>query len=204
MARLGDKSKLLQILAETPIVSFACKKIGLDRTTYYRWRKDDKDFRDQTDAILEIGRQNINDMAESAVIKGIKNENARLIIFWLQYNNPRYKPVRTTYVDPVTHPHKLESGETCRVCGYKEPNIEKYRGRKKQKISKEDLVHELSKRIKELGTKERTSEEVRHIINDFFDQFYDVKDKLKIDGAKEVADNLQKLLDRKKIRRNKR
>lgn len=170
MARLGDKSKLLELLAETPIVSFACKKVGLDRTTYYRWYKDDIDFRNQADNILSIGRIKINDMAESVIIKKINADDTRCSIFWLEHNEPRYKPVRTTYMDPITHKHELTPGEICRACGFREPPIEEYIKNKEKLMDNETLARELRQRLKIVGNKKKNEGEIMRIIEDFIKQ----------------------------------
>lgn len=170
MARLGDKSKLLELLAETPIVSFACKKLGLDRTTYYRWYKDDIDFRNQADHILSIGRMRVNDMAESVIIKKINADDTRCSIFWLEHNEPRYKPVRTTYIDPLDHRHELAPGETCRTCGFREPPIEEYIKNKEKLMDNETLARELRQRLRSVGNKKKNEGEIMRIINDFIKQ----------------------------------
>ncbi len=170
MARFNDKSKLIQLLAETPVVSFVCKKIGLDRTTYYRWYKDDRSFREKVDRIMTIGRMNINDMAEASIIQKIHNGNMRANIFWLQHNHPIYKPVKTTYVDPISpHAHELAPGEICRSCGYREPEVEEYKGIKKHKrsLTNEELSKELYKRVKTISTRKQSETELRKIIDDF-------------------------------------
>jgi len=146
MSRWHDKTKLLQILSETPIVTLACKKVGLNPCTYYRWYKSDRSFRAQADEILSIGRMHVSDMAEGSIIKEIKNGNMRANIFWLQHNNPRYKPVRTTYVDPINpHAHELKPGETCRSCGYMEPVVEEYKKKKHKQMTNEQLSKETLK-----------------------------------------------------------
>jgi hypothetical protein len=122
MSRVHDKSKLLQVLSETPLVSLACKKSGLSRATFYRWMKDDKSFRDSVNDIVEIGRKNINDLAESSLIKEIQKGNMNAIRLWLQHNDSRYIPRRTVYVPPPSHFHRLNVGEVCDVCGHKEPD----------------------------------------------------------------------------------
>src|SRR5574343_541408 len=101
MSKLHEKSKLLQVLSETPLVSLACKKTGIARATFYRWYKDDKGFRDSVLQIVDIGRKNINDLAESMLFKEMQKGNMNAIRFWLQYNDPRYRPVRTKYVEPI-------------------------------------------------------------------------------------------------------
>jgi hypothetical protein len=191
MARLSDKSKLLELLAETPIVSFACKKIGLDRSTYYRWYKDNKDFRDQADRILGIGRIRINDMAESVIIKKINADDVRSSIFWLEHNEPRYKPVRTTYVDPINHKHELTPGEVCNSCGYIEPDIEEYK-KSDGKMSSEVLVRHLIERLRVKDTgKKRNEKEIRKIVQDFVEE-NNLKIEVEMFIAKRTAEEAMK------------
>ena len=121
MSKTYEKSKFIEYLRETPLVSFACKKVGISRATFYRWNNGDKEFRDQIQKVLRQGRENVNDLAEATLIKMIKSENFNATRFWLQNNNKRYVPVRTTYVEPQ-HDHRgLKAGETCTYCGTSKP-----------------------------------------------------------------------------------
>jgi len=127
MSKIYEKSKFVEYLRETPLVSFACKKTGIARATYYRWYKDDREFREHIQKVLRQGRANINDLAEATLIKMIKGENFNATRFWLQHNNSRYVPVRTTYVEPITHSHvSLKPGETCTYCGTKKKELVSY------------------------------------------------------------------------------
>ena len=118
MSKIYEKSKFIEYLRETPLVSFACKKTGIARATYYRWYKDNREFREQVQEVLRHGRENVNDLAEATLIKMIKNENFNATRFWLQHNKKQYVPVRTVYVPPPKHDHlELRPGETCTYCG---------------------------------------------------------------------------------------
>lgn len=122
MSKIYEKSKFIEYLRETPLVSFACKKVGIARATYYRWFKDDRAFREQIQEVLHHGRENINDLAEATLIKMIKNENFNATRFWLQHNKKQYVPVRTHYLPPPAHTHlELKPGETCSYCGTNKP-----------------------------------------------------------------------------------
>jgi hypothetical protein len=121
MSKTYEKSKFIEYLRETPLVSFACKKVGLSRATYYRWVNGDKEFRDQVQKVLRQGRDNINDLAEATLIKMIKSENFNATRFWLQNNNKRYVPIRTTYVEPQHDHQELKPGERCTYCGTSKP-----------------------------------------------------------------------------------
>lgn len=87
----SDKKRLLALLEKTPIVEAACKKAGLPRSTYYRWRKDDEAFADLCDETIETSIGRINDLAESQLINAIKNQNMTAITFWLKHHHGKYR-----------------------------------------------------------------------------------------------------------------
>ena len=87
----ADKKRLLAKLEKTPIIEAACKAVGLPRSTYYRWRKDDPEFADQCDETIELSVGRINDLAESQLINAIKNQNMSAITFWLKHHHRSYR-----------------------------------------------------------------------------------------------------------------
>ncbi len=86
----AQKAELLEKLRETPVVEVACRKIGIARSTYYRWRKDSEEFTAIADGVIHEGKLFINDMAESQLISEIKEKNMTAIIFWLKHNHPSF------------------------------------------------------------------------------------------------------------------
>lgn len=89
--QLIDKAKLLEHLNRTPVVEIACKRMGIARSTYYRWRKDDEDFALSSDEAIEQSTAMVNDMAESQLISAIKEKNMTAIIFWLKHHHRAYR-----------------------------------------------------------------------------------------------------------------
>ncbi len=89
----NDKAKeaLLEQLRKTPIVQIACEKLGINRTTLYRWRAESKDFAKSVDEALLEGRLLVNDLAESQLIGAIKDRNITAILAWLKHNHSTYK-----------------------------------------------------------------------------------------------------------------
>lgn len=61
-------------------ISMACDRAGIARATYYNWMAEDKEFNIQ---VRDTEERNL-DFAESQLLKGIKNENATLLIFYLK------------------------------------------------------------------------------------------------------------------------
>lgn len=83
--------KLVTELERTGIPLTACSKVGVSRSTYYRWRQEDVVFKLQTDEAIQIGRENITDLAESKLVKNIGDGNQRAIEFQLRHNDSRYR-----------------------------------------------------------------------------------------------------------------
>lgn len=104
MARLNDeKSKLIQILEEAPFISYACKKVGLGRATFYRWIQGDFSFRRDVERAMRKGRLQCNEVAELGLMKNIKNGTMDAIKFYLTHNDKRYTPKRSIFVsDPMS------------------------------------------------------------------------------------------------------
>jgi len=84
------KELLLEKLKETPIVEIVCKKTGISRATYYRWRKENQKFANKADDALMEGVNLINDMAESQLMAAIREKNMTGIIFWLKNRHSAY------------------------------------------------------------------------------------------------------------------
>jgi hypothetical protein len=87
-----DKELLLEQLKKTPIIQIACEKTGVGRSTYYRWRQEDKKFCTQADEAISDGISLINDMAESQLLGAIRDGNMTGIIFWLKNHHRDYEP----------------------------------------------------------------------------------------------------------------
>lgn len=86
------KQELINQLKVTPVIEVACKKVGIGRATFYRWKKSDPKFADDAELALQDGSQLVNDMAESQLITSIKNGNMTGIIFWLKNHHKQYSP----------------------------------------------------------------------------------------------------------------
>src|ERR1700722_17027156 len=84
------KGEFLEALRELPIIQYACKKGGIGRTTYYRWRKEDSAFAQECAQALEHGRELIADMSELQIIQLMKERHYSASVFLLKHNSPRY------------------------------------------------------------------------------------------------------------------
>jgi hypothetical protein len=75
------KKEVLNALEKSfGIVTTACKTVGVSRTQFYQWLKDDQEFKKQVNDL-----QNVTlDMAESQLHKQILNGNTTATIFYLK------------------------------------------------------------------------------------------------------------------------
>lgn len=110
----NKKLELVEQLKRTPIIEVACKKIGIGRATFYRWKKKDQKFAEEADFALHEGSQLVNDMAESQLITSIKNGNMTGIIFWLKNHHKQYSPKLEVTTKSADLPLTEEQKETIR------------------------------------------------------------------------------------------
>ena len=85
-----DKDILLDHLEKTPIVQIACEKSGIGRSTYYRWMEQDKKFARSAKRALSKWVAIMNDLAESQLLKSVRDGNMTAIIFWLKSRHIAY------------------------------------------------------------------------------------------------------------------
>ena len=85
-----DKQALVEALKEMPIVRVACKRAGVSRATYYRWRNEDKKFLQECYGAISIGIEAINEMSDSQLITLIGEKSLQAIKWWQQHNHERY------------------------------------------------------------------------------------------------------------------
>lgn len=90
MKQNKTKEKIIEELKEMPIIQFVCKKTGISRATYYRWKDADKKFAEDINKAIIEGEGLINDMSESQLISLIKDKNFQALKLWLQHHHPKY------------------------------------------------------------------------------------------------------------------
>jgi hypothetical protein len=86
-----EKEQILEKLKEVPIVRVACKKAGIGHATFYRWMKDDPEFKSAAEEAMRVGVSNINDLAESHLVNYIREGNFKAICFWLIRHHRAYQ-----------------------------------------------------------------------------------------------------------------
>ncbi len=90
MKKRRVRDKFIEELRNTGIVQIACDKIGISRQTYYRWLKEDVDFRLSAGEAISQGEDLVNDFAESNVLRGIQNQSESYTKYWLSVRHPKF------------------------------------------------------------------------------------------------------------------
>lgn len=93
--RNRNKVRLLRELQENPLIERACKKVGIVRSTYYRWLNNDPDFKKASMNAQEVGRNKINDFVESKLIESISNGSVQGMKLWLTHNHSLYRTAQS-------------------------------------------------------------------------------------------------------------
>ena len=74
-----EKKDLLEALSKNSgIVASACRACNISRMTYYRYYRDDPDFKEKAEDIKELQK----DFAESLILKKMKEGDTTMIIFY--------------------------------------------------------------------------------------------------------------------------
>lgn len=87
-----DKTKdlFLEQLRRVPIIQLACEKTGIARSSIYRWKIEDEDFKKKLEEALVEGETMINEMGETQLISLIKEKSWPAVSFWLRHHHPKY------------------------------------------------------------------------------------------------------------------
>jgi len=85
-----QKELLIEQMKKTPVVEIACQKVGVGRTTFYRWQREDANFEMACVEAISTGIDLVNDLAESKLIGQIQDSNFAAIRFWLQNHKATY------------------------------------------------------------------------------------------------------------------
>lgn len=85
-----SKELLIEQLRKTPIVQVSCEKTGIGRTSFYRWREEDKEFAKAAEEAIAEGETLITDLSELQLINLIRDKNFPAINLWLKVHHKKY------------------------------------------------------------------------------------------------------------------
>lgn len=85
------QKKVIKLFHENPIVQIACHKAGVSRSTFYRWCKEDPQFKKICARALRISLDIANDSIESVLYRKAREGDMKAIPYWLSANSKKYK-----------------------------------------------------------------------------------------------------------------
>jgi hypothetical protein len=97
----SQQEKVIEFLAESGNISFACKRAGISRETYYRWA-DTPRFSKKASAAIKLGKSFVNDLAHTQLIRNIQEGDMQAIRFQLANCHPDYKPKLPEHTENFT------------------------------------------------------------------------------------------------------
>ena len=86
----GRKGEMVAQLKKSPIVEVACARVGISRTTHYRWVKQDPKYADEVGKAMDEGIAVISDSAETQLVNLIKSGKLGAVMYWLRHRHPAY------------------------------------------------------------------------------------------------------------------
>jgi len=102
-----NKQKVIEALERSlGIVTPACKEIGISRETFYKWYRQDDEFKRSVDDINEIAL----DFAENQLLKKIKEGSERSILFYM-----KYKARKRGYTEDINITGNIDNDVTIKI-----------------------------------------------------------------------------------------
>lgn len=90
MKKATARKLLKEELSKTPVISVACKKVGVSRQSFYRWTNSDTEFFEDMVKAMRSGIRYFNDIAESQLLVMIQEKNFSAVRYWLDRRHPMY------------------------------------------------------------------------------------------------------------------
>ncbi len=82
-----EKQAVLDVLRKMPVIEMACQKTGVGTTTYYRWRRNDKEFLKESDIAFAEGKLFIIDLARTQMVSLMKDKHWPAIKYIIEHSN---------------------------------------------------------------------------------------------------------------------
>ncbi len=82
------KKKILERLTKNFTISSACRAVGIDRKTFYRWILEDHDFKREAYENIQESKKDVTDLAYTKLVHLIEGGNLTAVMFWLNNIDP--------------------------------------------------------------------------------------------------------------------
>lgn len=85
-----QQTVLLEKLRRMPIIQISLEQANIARSTYYRWRDEQDEFKKAADAAIIEGEEFITELSESKLLSLINKEHFPAVQLWLKAHHPKY------------------------------------------------------------------------------------------------------------------
>ena len=92
------RQKFLKELEKNGSIFLSCLKIGISRSTYYRWLEADRNFKKTAQKYIRHGRENTCDIARHALALKVKEKDLGAIKYTLSHLDPHFKNKKSSNV----------------------------------------------------------------------------------------------------------
>lgn len=101
MKKARITKRFLEEVSKAPVVTAVCAKLDISRQTFYRWLKEDFEFRSKFEETYKQGTDNINDLAKSKLISKISEGDWQAIKYWLDSRDKEFAKPRTYFLKQI-------------------------------------------------------------------------------------------------------
>ncbi|XKT74753.1 MAG: hypothetical protein ACJKTH_01550 [Patescibacteria group bacterium UBA2163] len=121
----AQKKQLIELLEKSPNVGYALSRVGINRSTWSRWRHEDIQFRIDSNYALEFGVASTADLVEGSMLDNAQKGSVPAQKFYLIHNHERYRPAQNIPEEnPLTEERKKEIGDALKAWEAQDPEDE--------------------------------------------------------------------------------
>jgi hypothetical protein len=115
----AQKKKIIEYLEESPNLGVALARVGINRSTFSRWREDDPNFSLEARQAAERGIEHTADKVELSLLNSAREGNVQAQKYYLGSNHPTYMTYQGQSVqmqrDELTDERKRQIEIACRA-----------------------------------------------------------------------------------------
>lgn len=82
------------MLEESPFPTIVARKLGINKSTIYRWKHKDQDFKYDVEDAIQKGRESMTEVVEGVTYTEAKKGNMQACRLILESNDKRYRKPR--------------------------------------------------------------------------------------------------------------
>jgi hypothetical protein len=85
-----EKEVLLEQLRKMPVISIACERANVGRTTFHRWIKEDAAFEEAVNDAMSEGDKVLDDVGKTQLVSLMKDKKWEAVKYFLEKHHPEF------------------------------------------------------------------------------------------------------------------